>query len=392
MEVTEGMVGGDWKKFSHTQASVARRIFRIWRSAMGEDNPRIVCACCMLAAAAGCYLVNPPQLLYPCFGMTPVNPPMLSLLSHGGLEGVNPPLMSLLWLSGGPGRVNPPHPATTTKGGLTPLSSASHTWYEYFEDMVMPYNWHDLLMDRAPSNWRHLPDLPTCEPAERFNADQRREYLKGMVSDIVGWVPRVFDKPLTHVLPGLLRRTWDKFKDRGAVLLSHDQDAPEFPRGLRFLLSQAYQQAIPNLDDLGSMNTVLRMVGTDLPTFDKCSDAVQFYVTGCKSLANELGGEYAWMGEGGNRSQAMEYIPTVLSEKFNISITRFVNCLQLKSDRSKVPLGHLGSHPMNMALFLENPSNFVWRLTRYVELWLLFQTNLRYKSGHVVLMEALALA
>ena len=262
--------------------------------------------------------------------------------------------------------------------------------YQYFEELAMPDNWRDLLMDHAPSNWRHLPDLPTCDPAERFNPDQSREYLKGMVSDIVGWVPRVFDKPLTHVLNGLLRTTWDKFKDDGAVLLSHGQDAPEFPRGLRFLLSQAYQQEIPNLDDLGSMNAVLRMVGTDLQNFDECSDTVRFYVTGCESLANELGGEYAWMGEEGNRSQAMDYIPTVLSEKFNMSLTRFVNCLQLKSDKSKVPYGHLGSHPMNMALFLENPRNFVWRLTRYVELWLLFQTNFRYKSGHVVLMEALS--
>ena len=82
---------------------------------------------------------------------------------------------------------------------------------------------------------------------------------------------------------------------------------------------------------------------------------------------------FQWMQRGSR--QAMEYIPRAIGELYEVAVCRFVNCLPIKADKQRVPYGHLGSHPTNLALYLAESGNMAWRLQQYAELWLLLQTD-----------------
>ena len=98
------------------------------------------------------------------------------------------------------------------------------------------------------------------------------------------------------------------------------------------------------------------------------------YTAGYTSLhACYPGRGFRWMQRG--TEEAMEYIPTVIGELYEVEVCRFVNCLPIQADKQSVPYGHLGSHPTNLALYLAHGGNLAWRLQQYAQLWVLLQTD-----------------
>ena len=49
--------------------------------------------------------------------------------------------------------------------------------------------------------------------------------------------------------------------------------------------------------------------------------------------------------------------------------------MRVQSDRNLRPYGHLGFHPTSIGLMLGDGANRMWRVERYVELWVLLHTT-----------------
>lgn len=81
---------------------------------------------------------------------------------------------------------------------------------------------------------------------------------------------------------------------------------------------------------------------------------------------------YEWLST--ERTKVVAHIPGIIETRYKCTVTRTVNCLPLKMCNQCLT-SHLGSHHRNIALMLSDRRNLTWRLTRYVEIWLLLQSK-----------------
>jgi len=108
-----------------------------------------------------------------------------------------------------------------------------------------------------------------------------------------------------------------------------------------------------------------------MPTY---KTQVVMFTTGYQSLHECFPNDgLRWMQSGS--AAARRYVPTFIEQKYSVKVHRFVDCINLQSDRDRRPRGHLGFHKQNLGLFLGDPINKAWRTERYVEIYLLLQSS-----------------
>ena len=178
--------------------------------------------------------------------------------------------------------------------------------------------------------------------------------------------------PLGEFIVKTMRdRALNRLRGQGWELLGVSGEAPESPLGLGAIGGfqrpwSAYRVPTYVFGEFGAQ--VQRR-------FANYKNHVMMYTVGYQSLhENFPDGGYRWMQCGD--AQAIEYVPIVLQERYNMTVGRFVNCLPLKSDKRRIPRGHLGFHPTTLGLMLGDARNRYWRVERYVELWLMLQSTI----------------
>ena len=169
----------------------------------------------------------------------------------------------------------------------------------------------------------------------------------------------------------MLDRALNRLRAQGWELLGVSGEAPECPLGLRTFGGFPRPLSAYRVPTYVFGEFAARVV----MTVGNYKNHVMMYTVGYQSLhENFPNGGYKWMQRG--NAEAIQYVPIAMQEKYNMVVGRFVDCLPLKSDKRRIPRGHLGFHPANLGLILGDGRNRAWRVERYVELWLMLQSTI----------------
>ena len=161
----------------------------------------------------------------------------------------------------------------------------------------------------------------------------------------------------------------------GHQLISGEQQ----PTGLRVLISESYGGHCPSLHSLGHVEIAMKQLGTLL------GEHVGMCMTSAVCTVGHQGLHkcypkkgFGWMWH--DHQGAMQYYPVALEELIKVKFVRVVDCMTLSTPKPLRPHGHLGTNPVNLALFLDTHCNRVWRIEKYVELWLRLQCEIMRQS------------
>ena len=245
-----------------------------------------------------------------------------------------------------------------------------------FESLVVPDAWLATVMDHGPAAWTQLEAIvpDTDEHIDykwgfRWMRDQSKDLLK---TNLDGWLPdrTVFDVQINPtILRDLIRTT---LRNLGPVMFL---TGAEHPPGLRALLSFRRGPS-PPLTSLGSVRHIMQLLGTGLKdAFPTAAGHVTIYVTGYESFPEEHKLDPI------TKNDAPRVLPQYVEAHFDIELFSSVNCLSHKRYKPWTPFGHLGTHPLQMALHLAELGNLRFRQMRYCEIWILLQTTRRLVSA-----------
>ena len=217
-----------------------------------------------------------------------------------------------------------------------------------FDELAVPPRWVQAVEGSPLTQWRPWRTRPS--PIEFVVGERRRErgdLLAEVLGDTSLRLPDVRDmEPAT--LRKMMSDAWRELRLRGARLLGCDRaalpdtEAPAMPLGLTRILDRAV--CFPDPNPLARVGEALRA------TFPGYATSATFYTAGFQALSET----YPAMGSEGMKDgspQATQYIPELLAQWYEITVARFVDCMEIQTDQN-----HPDFHEATWA-----PTQSTWR-------------------------------